>query len=654
MHINDFDREFQVWKKRVIALHQGSDELPISPQEQLKQISLQLQTAGEELQVAHEELHQQNEQLQQQNQELMVALALAQSQRQRYLNLFEQAPDGYLVTNIAGIISEANRAAAKLLNVEARFLVGKPLSIFFTKEVRQTLISKLNSLCSVDFASEWEVVIIPRNKAPINVAISVACVRASSGEVVELRWLLRDLSDRKRTFELEQEIAVRQQIESQLRHSSLHDSLTGLPNRTLFTQRLKDVLEHSKQQNPDLFAVLFIDLDCFKLINDSLGHSVGDQLLIATAKRLLHCLRPTDTAARLGGDEFTILLRGIRNINEVISVAERLQAELKLPLTLDQQQVYTTASIGIVLSSSSYDRTEDLLRDADTAMYRAKSLGGARTEIFSPDLYVQALVSSQQETELRQALARQEVQIYYQPIVALDTGFLAGFEALVRWQHPQRGLLSPGDFLPLAQELGLSIALDRWVLREACRQIAQWQQQYPTRQPLTISVNVCSLNLLRLDIVADTNHALNLAGLDARYLRLELTETALMESIDRVMTQLAQLRTLGIELLIDDFGTGYSSLARLHHFPISGLKIDRSFVSGSSANEGNLDIMTTIVTLTKKLGVNAIAEGIETIKQLALLKQLKCEYGQGYFFSKPLNAAAAEALIASTPSWGSA
>ena len=654
MHINDFDREFQVWKKRVIALHMGSDELPISPQEQLKQISLQLETAWEELQIAHEELHQQNEQLQQQNQELMVALALAQSQRQRYLNLFEQAPDGYLVTNIAGIISEANRAAAKLLNVEARFLVGKPLSIFFTKEVRQTLISKLNSLCSVDFASEWEVVIIPRNKPPINVAISVACVRASSGEVVELRWLLRDLSDRKRTFELEQEIAVRQQIESQLRHSSLHDSLTGLPNRTLFTQRLKDVLEHSKQQNPDLFAVLFIDLDCFKLINDSLGHSVGDQLLIATAKRLLHCLRPTDTAARLGGDEFTILLRGIRNINEVISVAERLQAELKLPLTLDQQQVYTTASIGIVLSSSSYDRTEDLLRDADTAMYRAKSLGGARTEIFSPDLYVQAVVSSQQETELRQALARQEVQIYYQPIVALDTGFLAGFEALVRWQHPQRGLLSPGDFLPLARELGLSIALDRWVLREACRQIAQWQQQYPTRPPLTISVNVCSLDLPRLDIVADAKEALNLAGLDARYLRLELTETALMESIDRVMTQLAQLRTLGIELLIDDFGTGYSSLARLHHFPISGLKIDRSFVSGSSANEGNLDIMTTIVTLAKKLGVNAIAEGIETIKQLALLKQLKCEYGQGYFFSKPLNAAAAEALIASTPSWGSA
>ena len=400
MHINDFDREFQVWKKRVIALHMGSDELPISPQEQLKQISLQLETAWEELQIAHEELHQQNEQLQQQNQDLMVALALAQSQRQRYLNLFEQAPDGYLVTNIAGIISEANRAAAKLLNVEARFLVGKPLSIFFTKEVRQTLISQLNSLCSVDFASEWEVVIVPRNKPPINVAISVACVRASSGEVVELRWLLRDLSDRKRTFELEQEIAVRQQIESQLRHSSLHDSLTGLPNRTLFTQRLKDVLEHSKQPNPDLFAVLFIDLDRFKLINDSLGHSVGDQLLIATAKRLLHCLRPTDTAARLGGDEFTILLRGIRNINEVISVAERLQAELKLPLTLNQQKVFTSASIGIALSADSYNRAEDLLRDADTAMYRAKSVGGARTEIFSSDLHVQAVVSSQLEAEL--------------------------------------------------------------------------------------------------------------------------------------------------------------------------------------------------------------------------------------------------------------
>ncbi len=651
MHINDFDREFYVWKKRVFALNQGSDELPISPQELIKQISLQLETAWEELQVAHEELHQQNEQLEQQNQELMVALALAQSQRQRYLDLFEQAPDGYLVTNVAGTISEANRAAAKLLNVEPRFLVGKPLSIFFPKEVRQTLISKLNSICSVDFATEWEVSLIPRNKPPIDVAISVACVRASSGEVVDLRWLLRDLSERKRSVELEQEIAVRQQVESQLRHSSLHDPLTGLPNRTLFIQRLKDVLEYSKQHSPDLFAVLFIDLDCFKLINDSLGHSIGDQLLIATAKRLLHCLRPTDTAARLGGDEFTILLRGIRNINEVISVAERLQAELKLPLTLDQQKVFTSASIGIALSADNYDRTEDLLRDADTAMYRAKSLGGARTEIFSSELHVQAVVSSQLETELRQALARLEFQIYYQPIVALDTCFLVGFEALVRWQHPQRGLLSPGDFLPLARELGLSIALDRWVLTTACRQIAQWQQQYSPIQPLTISVNVCSLNLPRQDIVADVNEALNLAGLDARYLRLELTETVIMESIDRVITQLTQLRTLGIELLIDDFGTGYSSLARLHHFPISGLKIDRSFVSGSSANEGNLDIISTIVTLAKKLGVNAIAEGVETIEQLALLKQLKCEYGQGYFFSKPLDAAAAEALIASTPPW---
>lgn len=230
MHINDFDRELHIWQKRVVALLQGSDELLISPQEQLKQIKLSLQTAGEELQVAHEELHQQNEQLQQQNQELMAALKTAQSQRQRYHELFEQAPNGYLITNIAGTISEANRAAAKLLNVKPRFLVGKPLSIFFTKEVRQTLISKLNSICSVDFATEWEVSLVPRNKLPIDVAISVTCVRPSSGEVVELRWLLRDLSDRKRTVELEKEIVVRQRVESQLRHSSLHDPLTELPN----------------------------------------------------------------------------------------------------------------------------------------------------------------------------------------------------------------------------------------------------------------------------------------------------------------------------------------------------------------------------------------------------------------------------------------
>lgn len=378
MHIEEFDQQLQAWRKRVLALWQSFDQLLEAPQNLLTFANSELQTAWEELQIAQEELRQQN-------QELVEALAAAESERQRYQELFEQAPDGYLVTDGIGTIQEANHAATALLNVDLKFLVGKPLFTFFPQEVHQALLTKLTQLYSANSISEWEVRLIPRQRKPIDAALSVAVVRNYKGEVRELRWLLRDVTERKRRLELEQEIIIHQQVEEQLRYSSLHDVLTGLPNRALFMHRLERALEHTKRHESYQFAVLFLDLDRFKVINDSLGHTLGDQLLIAIANRLMACLRPTDTAARLGGDEFTILLEGVKGISDTRRVAKRIQTELQLPFLLDTQEVFATASIGIALSATGYERAEDLLRDADTAMYRAKALGQSRCVIFHPN-----------------------------------------------------------------------------------------------------------------------------------------------------------------------------------------------------------------------------------------------------------------------------
>lgn len=449
---------------------------------------------------------------------------------------------------------------------------------------------------------------------------------------------------------LEQNIAERKKSEEQLRHNAYHDGLTNLPNRALFIDRLGCAIKRKKRHKDYLFAVLFIDLDRFKVVNDSLGHMTGDQLLIAIAKRLKSCLRSEDTVARLGGDEFAILLEDIKDVSDAKRIAKRIQEELKLPFNLDAQEVFTSTSVGIALGTTDYDKPEDLLRDADTAMYRAKALGKARYEVFDTAMHDHVVTLLQLETSLSRAFSRQEFRIHYQPIVLLETGRISGFEALVRWQHPTRGLLSPAEFISVAEETGAIIPIGYWVLREACLQMRSWQLQFPEK-PLSISVNLSSKQFSHPDLIKCISQTLQETSLDARSLKLEITESAIMENSESATAMMKQLRDLEVELHIDDFGTGYSSLSYLHRFPVDVLKIDRSFISRMNISDQKAEIVRTIATLARNLGIEATAEGVETAEQMAQLRLLQCKYGQGYFFSKPIDNSAAGAMLAQDLQW---
>jgi diguanylate cyclase (GGDEF)-like protein/PAS domain S-box-containing protein len=468
------------------------------------------------------------------------------------------------------------------------------------------------------------------------------------------RWMLsrglavRDPAGRAyRMTGSQTDITQRKEAEAQLLHDALHDALTGLPNRALFMDRLVRLIERAQRQPGYGFAVLWLDLDRFKIVNDSLGHLRGDQLLVEIAQRLKTRLRPEDTVARVGGDEFTFLLEDIRGVEEAVAVADQIQEVLALPFDLHGHEVYTTASIGIALSTAGYERPEDMLRDADTAMYRAKALGKARHAVFERTMHTSTVALLQSATDLRRAIEHHDFEVYYQPIVTLDSGKLAGFEALVRWRHPDRGIISPAEFIPVAEDIGLIVPIGRAVLREACRQMRAWQTQFPESDSLAVSVNLSAKQLALPDIVEQIGAILWETGLDCRHLKLEITESVLMEDLEAITAVLQRLRAQGICISVDDFGTGYSSLSYLHRLPVDILKIDRSFITGLGLDAGRSAIVHAIITLARDLGMDVIAEGVETPEQLAQLKQLQCKHGQGYLFSMARTADDAAELIAS-------
>ncbi|MGK7877397.1 MAG: EAL domain-containing protein [Xenococcaceae cyanobacterium] len=468
-------------------------------------------------------------------------------------------------------------------------------------------------------------------------------LRAAEQEIRKLNAQLEErVKDRTRQLEA---------ANAQLLEMAFHDNLTGLPNRALFMEHLEQVLNRAKADSAYQFAVLFLDCDRFKVINDSLGHLVGDELLIAITRRLEASLSQGNTLARLGGDEFAILLMEIQDISSATQVADRILERLRDPFQLERHEVFINASIGIVLGNFNYDKPEHLLRDAETAMYRAKALGKAQYHIFEPTMHDAALQVLQLETELRRAVNQQEFILHYQPIISLNTGRITGFEALVRWRHPQRGLVFPEFFISVAEETGLMIPIGKWVLQQACHQLHLWQQQGVADDSLTISVNLSVRQFAQPDLIEQIDQILAETQLNPQSLKLEITESIIMDNPQFASAIFQKLRERQIQLSIDDFGTGYSSLSYLHLFPIDILKIDRSFVKCLDGNRENLGLIPGIISIAREMGMNVIAEGIETQQQLAQLRRLNCGFGQGYLFSKPLEAEKAMNLMATNPQW---
>ncbi len=458
----------------------------------------------------------------------------------------------------------------------------------------------------------------------------------ASGEVrdVEIHASVIDARGVRLVYSIIHDVTDRKQAEQILTFSALHDALTLLPNRALFMDRLSVALERAKR-NPDYrYAVLYLDFDRFKLINDGFGHTAGDEFLVTVARRLEGCVRGVDTVARLGGDEFALLLDGPHSPRDAAQVAQRIHTTVAAPIDLHGHVVFVTTSIGIALSDTGYEHTEDVLRDADTAMYRAKARGRGETEVFDGEMHQRVLTQVHLESDLRRAIESEELRVYFQPITDLLTGRLVGFEALVRWQHPERGLVSPADFIPIAEDTGLIVPLDRWVLRHSCQTLIEWRTRITLPAPISLSVNLSGKHFNQPDLVEAIAAILQETGYEPQWLNVEITESSLIEHTESAMTKLAGLRALGVNVQVDDFGTGHSSLIYLHRFPITTLKLDRAFSSNADAAS---DIITrAIVTLAHDLKIDVVAEGLETEAQVLRVREFGCDYGQGYIFSPPM------------------
>ncbi|HYM50696.1 MAG TPA: EAL domain-containing protein [Candidatus Limnocylindrales bacterium] len=546
-----------------------------------------------------------------------------QRSEERFRALLQYAADLVTVVSPEGVILYQSDSSMRVLGYDPTESVGKSLFDFILPEdvpaVKRFLAATLRKAGQT---VTGEVHALRRDRTALaleTIGLSLIDKPAVGGILLTSR----DLTERKA-------------LEERLQHQALHDPLTGLPNRTLFLDRLSHGLARSRRSR-DLLAVLFLDLDDFKVVNDSMGHKAGDTLLQSVALQVQSALRPGDSVARLGGDEFTVLLEGLRQPEDAIQVAERIARQLATPVPLEGRSVIPTASIGIALSTTGADAADDLLRNADVAMYAAKSEGKARYAVFSASMQSLAWERMAMELDLRRAVAQNEFRAFYQPIVDLASRKVDEVEVLVRWQHPERGLLPPAAFIPLAETTGIIVPIGRWVLKEACRQLRAWQLEYGARAPARVSVNLSARQFQQPHLVDDVEGILAETGLDAKSLTLEITETVMVQDAEGARKTLDRLRAIGIQIAVDDFGTGYSSLTYLQQFPIDVLKIDRSFVSRMGGDPENEAIVRAVVTLARTLNLDVVGEGIEEAGQAAALEALGCRRGQGYYFARPLS-----------------